>query len=89
MNKFTKYRLAGRLDTTISAKLLYILLLDIVDDEGKIVIPQKFIGASLGISQGTVSRNMHRLQDVGAIAIEPTFNECRGRMPNRYKVLGG
>ena len=89
MNKFTKYKLAGSLDTTISGKLLYLMLLDIVDHEGKIVMPQKRISESLGISRSTVSKNMHRLEDAGAILIEPTYNECNGRMPNRYKILEG
>ena len=39
MNKFTKYQLAGELETTVSGKLLYLLLLDIVDGDGKIIIP--------------------------------------------------
>ena len=89
MNKFTKYKLAGGLGTTISGKLLYLMLLDIVDHEGKIVMPQKRISESLGISRSTVSKNMHRLEDAGAISIEPTYNECNGRMPNRYKILEG
>ena len=89
MNKFTKYRLAGGLDITISGKLLYLLLLDITDSDGTITIPQKKIGGDLGITRSTVSRNMHRLADLGAISIEPTYNECGGRMPNRFVLKEG
>jgi hypothetical protein len=61
MNKFTKYRLAGELEITVSGKLLYLLLLDTVDTEGNIIIPQRRISEAPGISRGTVSRNFRRL----------------------------
>ena len=89
MNKFTKYRLAGGLETSISGKLLYLVLLDLIDEDNKIVIPQKKISEALGISRGTVSRNFRRLGRHGYIDIIPTFNNCGGRMPNKYIVREG
>lgn len=87
MNKFTRYRLAGELETTVSGKLLYLLLLDIVDAEGRIIIPQRRISEALGISRGTVSRNLRRLYRRGYIDIVPQYNEYGGRMPNKVIVL--
>ena len=88
MNKYTKFKLVGELETSISGKLLYLVLLDVIDEDNKIVIPQKRISEALGISKGTVSRNLRRLGRRGYIDIIPTFNECGGRMPNKYIVRG-
>ena len=87
MNKFTKYRLAGELETTVSGKLLYLLLLDIVDGDGKIIIPQRRISEALGISKGTVSRNFRKLYRRGYIDIIPQFHEDGGRAANKIIVL--
>ena len=87
MNKFTKYRLAGELETTISGKLLYLMLLDIVDAEGQIIIPQRRVSEALGISRGTVSRNFRKLCTSGYIDIIPQFHEDGGRAANKVIVL--
>lgn len=87
MNRFTKYQLAGELETTVSGKLLYLLLLDTVDEDGKIIIPQKRIGKALGISKGTVSRNLRRLHRRGFIDIVPRFHDDGGRAASKYIVL--
>lgn len=88
MNKFTKYRLAGELETTVSGKLLYLLLLDIVDGNGKITISQRRISETLGISKGTVSRNFRKLRNRGYIDVIPQFHDDDGgRAANKYIVL--
>ncbi len=89
MNKYTKFKLVGELETSISGKLLYLILLDLIDDNNKIVIPQKNISEALGISKGTVSRNFRKLSRRGYIDIIPTFNEYGGRMPNKIIVREG
>jgi len=89
MNKYTKFKLVGELETTISGKLLYLVLLDVIDEGNKIVIPQKRISEALGISKSTVSHNLRRLGRRGYIDIIPTFNEYGGRMPNKYIVREG
>jgi DNA-binding MarR family transcriptional regulator len=86
MSNFNKYRMCGELNTTISGKMLYLMLTDIVDGENKIIIPLKCISEALGITRGTVSRNMHRLERIGKVRIVPTFNEYGGQMPNKYYV---
>jgi biotin operon repressor len=87
MNNFTKYRMAGGLEATPSAKLLYLVLLDVIDDKNKATVPQRRISEALGMSRGTVSKNLRKLQDGGYIVIEEQYNEYGGRMPNRYCVL--
>jgi len=89
MNKFTKYRIAGELDTTVSGKLLYLFLLDTVDADGKIIIPQRWVSKALGLSRGTVSQNFRRLDRRGYIDVIPQFNEYGGQMPNKYVVREG
>ena len=89
MNKFTKYQMAGEVETTTAAKLLYLLLLDTADAKGEITIPQKQVGAALGISRNTVSRNFRKLKEQGLIDVVAQYNECNGQMPNRYVVHGG
>jgi uncharacterized membrane protein len=58
MNNMAKYRLAGRLNTTVSGKLLYLVLLDITETDNKVIVPQRRISEALGISRGTVSRGL-------------------------------
>ena len=89
MNKYTKFRLVGDLDTTISGKLLYLILLDIIDDRNEIMIPQRRISETLGISKGTVSRNFRKLCHCGYIDILPQFHDDGGRAANKYVVREG
>jgi hypothetical protein len=35
----------------------------------------------------TVYKSLCKLSEGGHIAIEPTYNECGGRMSNRYRLL--
>jgi len=83
----TKYRMIGQLDSTISGKLLYLLLLDTVDTQNKIQLSQRRIAGALGISQGTVSRNFHRLKRGGYIDIVPQYHDDGGRAANQLVVL--
>ena len=88
MNKYTKFSLAGELETTISGKLLYLILMDVIDEKNQVVIPQKKISKALGMSKSTVSRNLRRLEHIGVLKITPTFNEYGGQMPNQYVMKG-
>ena len=88
MNKFTKYRIAGELDTTVSGKLLYLFLLDTVDADGKIIIPQRRVSEALGLSRSTVGQNFRRLYRRGYIDIVPQYRDDDGsRAANKYVVL--
>jgi len=83
----TKYRLAGQIDSTISGKLLYLLLLDTVDTQSRIQLSQRRISEALGISQTTVRRNFHRLKRGGYIDILPQYHDDGGRAANQFVVL--
>ena len=88
MNKYTKFKTVGELETSISGKLLFLLLSDVIDEDNTIVIPQRKISEALGINKSTVSKNFRKLSRRGYIDIIPTFNECGGQMPNKYIVRG-
>jgi len=86
MNKYSNFNLIGELETTITGKLLYLVLLDIIDNDNKVIIPHKRISKTLGISKSTVSKNLIRLRKRGYIDIIPQFNDLGGQMPNKYIV---
>ena len=83
----TKYRLAGQVDTTISGKLLYLMLLDTTDHGSKVQLSQRRISEVLGISKTTVRRNFHRLQRSGYIDIVPQYHDDGGRAANQFVIL--
>ena len=83
----TKYRLAGQVGSTISGKLLYLMLLDLTEPSGKVQLSQRRISESLGISKGTVSKNFHRLKRDGHINIIPVYHKDGGRAANVFEVL--
>ena len=86
MNKLTKYKLCGDIDATITGKLLYLILDELADGNGEVVIPQRKISDALHISKGTVSRNLRRLRDGGYINIHSTYHSDGGRAANKYVV---
>jgi len=87
MNKLSKFKSCGRLDTTVTGKLLYIILDELADENGEINIPQRKISDALRISKGTVSRNLRRLRDGGYIDIYAQYrSEDGGRTANKYIV---
>ena len=69
MNKLTKFKICGEVNTTITGKLLYLILYEIADPNGEIIIAQKRISDALRISKSTVSRNLRRLYDGGYIKV--------------------
>jgi DNA-binding MarR family transcriptional regulator len=84
MNSFTKYRLAGELKTTVSGKLLYLILLDITDADNAVVVPQRRISEAIGLSKGTVSRNLRKLREGGYINVIAQYHSDGGRAANKY-----
>ena len=86
MSKMSKFRLCGEANTTITGKLLYLILIELASDNGEIVIPQRRISDALHISRGTVSHNLCRLRDGGYIDIIAQYNDYGGRAPNKYRL---
>ena len=87
MNKLTKYKICGEVNTTITGKLLCLILYELADPNGEIIIPQRWISDALRISKATVSRNLHRLRDGGYIKIYARYHaEGGGRAANKYRI---
>ena len=86
-DRMTKYRFCGNIETTVSGKLMYLILSDTSNRNGEVIIPQKKISEALGISKGTVSRNLRLLRDSGYIDVLPQYHSDGGRAANKYYVL--
>jgi DNA-binding MarR family transcriptional regulator len=87
VNKLLKFKICGDLDTTITGKLLYLILTELANRNGEIVIPQRKLSDALHISKKTVSRNLRRLHNKGYIIIQEQFrSEDGGRAANKYII---
>jgi DNA-binding MarR family transcriptional regulator len=86
MNNMAKYQHLRTLDTTVSGRLLYLILIDITYTNGAVVIPQRRISDAIGLSKGTVSRNLRRLRDDGYISVVPQHHDDGGRAANKYII---
>ena len=87
MKKLHKYKICGDLDTTVTGKLLYVILGELANKSGEIIIPQRKISDALHISKSTVSRNLRRLRDGGYIDIQEQYrSDDGGRAANKYVI---
>jgi DNA-binding MarR family transcriptional regulator len=86
MNNMAKYQHLRTLDATVSGRLLYLILMEITDTNGAVIIPQRRISDAIGLAKGTVSRNLRRLCDDGYISIVPQYHSDGGRAANQYKI---
>jgi len=86
MNKLNKYKLCGEIDSTVIGKLMYLILNELANRNGEIIIPQRKICDALRISKGTISRNLRRLRDGGYIDIQPQYHSDGGRAANKYRI---
>jgi DNA-binding MarR family transcriptional regulator len=86
MHKLSKYKLCGDIETTVTGKLLYLILNELANRNGEVVIPQRKISDALQISKSAVSRNLRRLENIGAIGVLPTYHYDGGRAANKYIV---
>jgi len=84
MKKLAKFKACGEINTTISGKLLYLILNECANKNGEIIIPQRKISDAVHIQKGTIRRNLHRLRDCGYIDIYPTYHSDGGRAANKY-----
>ncbi|MDT8717055.1 helix-turn-helix domain-containing protein [Clostridium sp. 19966] len=85
-DELVKYKLAGTLKTTIAGKLIYGLLCEIADSDGKVQVPIKKISYTLSIGENTVRRNLHRLEEKGYIDIRKIYHDDGGRAANIYII---
>jgi DNA-binding MarR family transcriptional regulator len=71
MKKLAKFKPCGHLKTTTTGKFLFFILKTISDEYGVVTIRHRLISETLGISRSAVSKNLRRLEDIGAICIIP------------------
>ena len=86
MKKLSKFKPCGDIDTTISGKLLFLILDELANKNGEIIISQRKISDVLKINKSTVRRNLRRLEKGGYIDIYPTYHSDGGRAANKYIV---
>ena len=83
----TKFKSCGFTKTTPAGKLIYLLLEELsFFENSEVIISQRIIANTLCLSRSAVRRNLHRLADIGAINIIPTYYEDGGRAANKYIV---
>jgi len=88
LNKLEPYRPCGQLAVNTTAKLIYLALRDAIAYGNYVIIPQRKLAETLGISRRAVSANLQRLEQAGAISIEPIYNQYGSRLPNKYRLRG-
>jgi len=87
MNRLNKYKVCGSINVSITGKLLYLILDDLSDGNGEIVIPLRKISTALRIAKSTVSRNLHKLRVAGHIEIVPQYRtDDGGQFSNKYII---
>ena len=86
MNNLWKFKACGHYKITATGKLIYLLLTDLADFDGRVIVSHRKISNTLHISRSSVSRNLRRLERTGAIKIIPTYNCDGGRAANKYII---
>lgn len=84
MNNMAKYQHLRTLKTSVSGRLLYLILMDITDTDDAVVIPQRRISNATGLAKSTVGRNLRRLRDEGYVSVVPQYHSDNGRAANKY-----
>jgi predicted transcriptional regulator len=83
-DKINEFKVAGKINTTISGKMLYMLLSELADSNGVINISQRKISQILGLHKSTISKNLRRLEKNGYIYIRSKYTQDGGRLANEY-----
>lgn len=85
-DRINEFKVVGKIKTTISAKIIFMLLSKLADREGAVQISQKKLSKILGIHKTTVRKNLWRLEKGGCIYIRSRYTEDGGRLANEYFV---
>ena len=86
MNKISKYKICGWLNATPCAKLVYLVLDDLADENGDVTVSQRKISDALRISRSAIRRNIRRLRDGGYITVQEQYHDDGGRAANKYHI---
>jgi len=87
MTILLKYKVCASFPVPPSAKLLYCYLLDTADYKNTVVKSYRSIAQGVGLSRGTVCRNLHRLKRHGLLEIKPRRTEDGGKLANCYTII--
>lgn len=85
-DRINEFKVAGEIKTTVSAKMIYMLLSKLADREGVVQISQKRLSKILGLHKTTICKNLWRLEKSGYIYIRNRYTEDGGRLANEYIV---
>ncbi|MDR1558992.1 MAG: helix-turn-helix domain-containing protein [Clostridiales bacterium] len=86
MNNLSEFESCGRVNATVTGKLLYLILDGLTNQDGEVIISLKKISDTLDISKSAIRRNLRWLEHAGAIYIVPTYHRDGGRAANKYIV---
>lgn len=89
LKNIDKLRLCGEMEVPPSAKLLYLMLVELSGPKGKVMVPHRQLAATVGLSRSTVSLSLRRLQQSGYIKIRTKYSIYGGRLPNLYILPAG
>ena len=85
-DRVSEFKAVGKMNTTISGKMLYMLLNELADKNGVVNISHRRLSRILGINKSTVSKNLRRLEKSGDIYIRSRYTRDGGRLANEYIV---
>jgi len=87
MNRLSKYKICREINAPSTGKLLYLVLDELANKNGEVIIPQRRISDALHITKSTVSHSLRRLRDGGYIDIQPQYrSDDGGRAANKYII---
>ena len=79
-----KYKICCSGKLSAVGKLIYCYLIDITDENQECSVAIWKIARQLGLTERTVSGNLHRLEELGYIKIIPQYHVDGGRTVNKY-----
>lgn len=85
-DRINEFKVVGEIESTVSAKIIYMFLSKIANREGVIQISQKKLSKILGIHKTTVRKNLWRLEKSGYIYIRSRYTADGGKLANEYIV---
>ncbi|MEE1651828.1 helix-turn-helix domain-containing protein [Brachybacterium sp. J144] len=71
------------------ARLLYYVLRDLADDDGRVSVPSaELLRATGWANRASLRKRTHELEDAGVLSIERTTRLGGGQGPNIYRLNG-
>jgi Mn-dependent DtxR family transcriptional regulator len=86
MQNLSNFKYLRTLDTSVSGRLLYLVLSEISGADNTVTVSQRRVSEALGVSKQTVSRNLRRLKEDGYIDIYSQYHADGGRAANKFVI---